>query len=120
MHDLETGEETDFELSELPNKIHLFGFISGYQQRTYHDEDPVNVKVAEKMGELHDELLESGYEGHDLEVFLVRLIYCLFADDTGIFPKDHFHYFIENKTNPNGSDTGAILATHISNAEQAI
>lgn len=111
LRDLETDEEANFALSELPNKTHLFGFISGYQLRTYHDEDPVNVKVAEKMGELHDELLESGYEGHNLEVFLVRLIYCLFADDTGIFPKDHFHYFIENKTNQNGSDTGAILAT---------
>lgn len=109
--DLESSEENSFTLEELPNKIHLFGFISGYKQRVYHDEDPVNIQVAEKMGELHDELLASGYEGHDLEEFLVRLIYCLFADDTGVFPLDHFHYFIESRTNPNGTDTGAILAT---------
>lgn len=111
LYDLDTGEETEFTLSDLPYKIHLFGFISGYKQRTYHDEDPVNIKVAIKMGELHDELLDSGYDGHDLEIFLVRLIYCLFADDTGIFPRDHFHYFMENRTHANGSDTGAILAT---------
>ena len=111
LYDLDTGEETDFALSDLPNKVHLFGFISGYKQRTYHDEDPVNVKVAEKMGELHDALLESGYAGHELEIFLVRLLYCLFADDTGIFTKDHFKYFIESRTSENGSDIGAIIAT---------
>ncbi len=62
------------------------------------------------MGELHDELLKSGYSGHALEVFLVRLVYTLFADDTGIFPKDHFHYFLENRTQANGFDTGSMLA----------
>ena len=111
LYDLEEDAEHDFTLVELPKKIHLFGFISGYQKRTYHDEDPVNIKVAEKMGELHDALLASGYKGHYLERLLVRLVYCLFADDTGIFTKDHFEYFIEDRTNPNGSDVGAILAT---------
>jgi hypothetical protein len=112
LYDLDANKEIDFTLADLPNKIHLFGFISGYTQRPITEEDPVNVKAAEKMGLLHDELLRSGYKGHDLEVFLVRLVYCLFADDTGIFqPKDHFHYFIEHRTNPNGSDTGAILTT---------
>ena len=111
LYDLESGDEHRFTLKELPRKIHLFGFISGYKPRVYRDEDPVNVKVAEKMAELHDELLASGYVGHPLEALLVRLVYCLFADDTGIFPKDHFHYFIENRTNQSGLDTGAILSS---------
>ena len=110
LHNLDSNEEFEFTLSELPEKIHLFGFISGYKQHAYHEEDPVNIRVAEKMGELHDELLKSGYSGHALEVFLVRLVYVLFADDTGIFPKDHFHYFLENRTNPNGFDTGSTLS----------
>ena len=110
LYNLETNDAASFTLSQLPNKIHLFGFISGYTKQTYTDEDPVNIKVAEKMGELHDALLESGYAGHELEIFLVRLLYCLFADDTGIFPKDHFEYFIESRTSENGSDTGAIIA----------
>jgi hypothetical protein len=110
LHNLDTNEESDFTLNELPEKIHLFGFISGYKQHAHHEEDPVNIRVAEKMGELHDELLKSGYSGHALEVFLVRLVYMLFADDTGIFPKDHFDYFLENRTNPNGFDTGSTLA----------
>ena len=109
LYDLDKDDIFDFALSDFPQKIHLFGFISGYKKRTYRDEDPVNIEVAEKMGELHDALLNSGYNGHKLEIFLVRLIYCLFADDTGIFPKDHFRYFIE-KTRENGSDTGPIIA----------
>lgn len=62
------------------------------------------------MGELHDALKESGYSGHKLEVFLVRLVYCLFADDTGIFPKDHFQFFLEDKTAEGGSSLVAMLS----------
>ncbi|MBA3242392.1 MAG: class I SAM-dependent DNA methyltransferase [Acidobacteria bacterium] len=110
LFDLETEEEHEFTLEELPDKIHLFGFISGYTKRTYKDQDPVNIAVAEKMGDLHDALLESGYKGHKLEIFLVRLVYCLFADDTGIFPKDHFRFFIEEKTDEGGANLGAMLS----------
>jgi hypothetical protein len=110
LFDLETGGEHSFTLEELPDNLHLFGFISGYTKRTYKDQDPVNIAVAEKMGELHDSLLESGYAGHKLEVFLVRLVYCLFADDTGIFPKDQFHYFLEEKTDESGNDVNARLS----------
>jgi hypothetical protein len=109
LYDLETREEFDFTLKEFPQKIHLFGFVSGYKQRIYKDEDPVNIKVAIKLGGLHDALLESGYTGHPLEIFLVRLVYCLFADDTGIFIKDQFQYLIENRTKENGTDVGPTL-----------
>jgi len=110
LFDLETNEEHSFKLEELPDKIHLFGFISGYTKRTYKDQDPVNIAVAEKMGELHDALLASGYRGHKLELFLVRLVYCLFADDTGIFPKDHFRFFLEEKTDESGANLGGMLS----------
>jgi type II restriction/modification system DNA methylase subunit YeeA len=51
--------------------------------------------------------LESGYNGHKLEVFLVRLVYCLFADDTSIFlPRSSFLTFLQNKTSENGSNLG--------------
>ena len=58
LYDLEADTETDFLLTDLPAQIHRFGFMSGYTKRTYQDEDPVNVQVAEKMGELHDALQE--------------------------------------------------------------
>lgn len=62
------------------------------------------------MGKLHDRLKAAGYEGHDLEVVLVRLLFCLFADDTGIFqPVQSFRDWIENRTAIDGSDLGAKL-----------
>ncbi|MCW5962013.1 MAG: class I SAM-dependent DNA methyltransferase [Pyrinomonadaceae bacterium] len=110
LYNLETNEEIEFLLEELPNHIHRFGAISGYQQRIYKEQDAVNIAVAMKLGELHDALLDSGYTGHKLEVFLVRLVYCLFADDTGIFlPRSSFLYFLEEKTLENGANLGAML-----------
>ncbi len=109
LHDLETGERTDFPLAELPRQIGRFGFISGYQTRTYKEEDPVNVQAAERMGRLHDALKAAGYDGHALELLLVRLLFCLFADDTGIFPRQSFHELIAQRTREDGSDLGMWL-----------
>jgi len=110
LYDLEENSHIEFTLTDLPKNIHHFGFILGYQKRTYKEEDPVNIKAAEMMGKLHDALLESGYAGHKLEVFLVRILFCLFADDTGIFSKDHFNFYLENKTKEDGSDLGMHLS----------
>lgn len=107
LHDLEESTTVRFPLRDLPNHIENFGFILGVQKRTFRDQDPVNIQASEIMGRLHDALKASGYEGHDLERFLVRLLFCLFADDTGIFePRDIFSALIIERTNPDGSDTG--------------
>ena len=74
------------------------------------DQDPVNIKASERVGQLHDALEESGYTGHDLEQFLVRIVFCFFADDTGIFePRDIFLDLLENRTREDGSDLGGWL-----------
>jgi hypothetical protein len=112
LYDLDDKKEYEFGIKDFHRNIKLFGFIAGYQKRTFKDEDPVNIKAAELMGKLHDQLEESGYEGHPLEVFLVRLLFCLFGDDTGIFEKDTFKEFIEVKTNEDDSDLGAWLAQY--------
>jgi hypothetical protein len=110
LYDLDSGDDYEFPLTKLPERIQLFGFISGYRKREYKEQDPVNIKVAMKLGELHDALSASGYTGHKLEAFLVRLVYCLFADDTGIFlPQRSFLDFLEQKTAENGSNVGALL-----------
>lgn len=110
LYDLDDKKEHEFSIKDFHKKIKLFGFIAGYQKRSFKDEDPVNIKAAELMGKLHDQLEESGYEGHPLEVFLVRLLFSLFADDTGIFERNTFKEFIEVKTSEDGSDLGALLA----------
>jgi len=99
-----TSERFTFKLKELRKHVRRFANIAGYTtQRIREDQVEVNVKAAEKMAKLHDALKDHGYDGHDLEVYLVRLLFCLFADDTGIFPQDSlFHYIEESK--PDGSD----------------
>lgn len=108
--DLEEKADTEFKLSELHKNIELFGFIAGYTKHKQHVEDPVNIAAAELMGRLHDELKASGYTGHILEIFLVRILFCLFADDTGIFRKESFLNYIHDRTNEDGSDLGIRLA----------
>lgn len=98
-------------LAELPGRVQDFGFIVGQEKRVFRDQDPVNVRASEMMGALHDALEESGYVGHDLEQFLVRLLFCLFADDTGIFqPLGAFEDFIKHRTREDGGDIGALLS----------
>ncbi|GMO46271.1 MAG: N-6 DNA methylase [Termitinemataceae bacterium] len=103
------GKLYKFILTELVDHIELFAYIAGYKDVVLKKFDLVNIEAAEKMGKLHDSLKEVGYKGHDLEVYLVRLLFCLFADDTGIFEHDHFIKYIAARTNPDGTD----LALHI-------
>ena len=108
--DRDEREETHFALADLPRHVEQFGFILGVQRRTFRDQDPVNIKASELIARLHDALKASGYDGHDLELFLVRTVFCLFADDTGIFePRDIFLQFIEERTAPDGADLGLWL-----------
>jgi hypothetical protein len=109
LYDLEATEDgfLEFNLSELVNHVQSFGFIAGYQKKIYKDEDPVNIQAAELMGKLHDRLKEIGYEGHPLEVYLVRILFCLFAEDTTIFEKQQFQNYIEERTSEDGSDLAA-------------
>ncbi|MBZ0114035.1 MAG: N-6 DNA methylase, partial [Thermoanaerobaculia bacterium] len=110
LEDLDSGERHEFSLKDLSKNLRLFGFIAGYEARPVRAQDPINLRAAERMGKLHDRLKASGFEGHDLEVLLVRLLFSLFADDTGIFqPVQSFRDWIENRTSVDGSDLGAKL-----------
>ena len=111
LHDLDERERRFFALTDLPRNVEQFGFILGIQKRTFKDQDPVNIQASELMGDLHDALEQSGYTGHDLERLLVRTVFCLFADDTGIFePRDSFLDFLETRTREDGSDLGLWLS----------
>ncbi len=112
LYDRDEREKVSFRLSELPANVEAFSFILGVH-RVFRDQDPANIRASELVGKLHDMLDESGYKGHDLERFLVRIVFCLFADDTGIFkPRDLFLNFIEERTTRDGEDLGAML-THL-------
>jgi hypothetical protein len=111
LHDLETGEQKDFLLAHLSRNLNLFGFITGYQKASFRESDPVNIHAAAKVGQLHDQLYDADFRGHALEIFLVRIVYCLFADDTGIFQsRDQFNFQIAERSRPDGGDLGALLS----------
>ncbi len=93
-----------FKLNDFVNNVQHFGYILGYQKKVYKEQDPANIKAAELMGKLHDRLKEIGYTGHPLEVYLVRILFLMFSEDTTIFNKQQFQDYIEQRTNEDGSD----------------
>lgn len=111
LYDLEAAAKpAKFTLADLPKHVEAFNFIRGLEKREFKDQDPVNIKASELVGKLHDALEATKYKGHDLERFLVRIVFCLFADDTGIFePRGLLLDYLKNRTNEDGSDTGSKL-----------
>lgn len=109
LYNLDEKKQWKFKLEELPSKVRLFGFLAGYNESEYEESIPINRKAAEQMGLLHDELLSIGYDGHPLEVYLVRLLFCLFAEDTGLFePKQFYDYIASSRDD--GKDLAQKLA----------
>jgi hypothetical protein len=109
LYDLEEDKILDFKLNDLVNNVQHFGFILGYQKKVYKEQDPANIKAAELMGKLHDRLEEIGYTGHPLEVYLVRILFLLFSEDTTIFNKQQFQEYLEQRTAEDGSDLASKL-----------
>jgi restriction-modification enzyme MmeI-like protein len=123
LHDLEPDDQRvlplvdtgrvhtiEFPLADFHKYIHNFAFIPGYQQHKFEEQDPINIEAVEIMGRLHDALEQGGYSGHQLERFLVRILFCLFAEDTGIFERELFRLYLVNRTADDGSDLGLHLA----------
>lgn len=110
LYDLEAGSQSEFALEALYQHVQLFGFIAGYQTTVAQEQDPVNIQAAEQMGRLHDQIKTIGYAGHELEVYLVRLLFCLFAEDTSIFERRQFQDLIEQRTADDGQDLAYWLA----------
>lgn len=107
VRDTETGVETRFTLGDLPARVELFAFLAGYTRSTsFEAEEEANIRATGLLATIHDELLAFRYPAHDTRVLLVRLLYCLFADDTGVWAHRLFEDFIDVKTNLDGSDLG--------------
>ncbi len=111
LKDLEEGTELRFALNELPKHVNAFSFMRGQKPARIHAQDPINDKAVKKLSKLHDALRRDGYKGHDLQLLLVRLLFCLFADKTGLFePQGRFADLIESRSREDGSDLGEILS----------
>ena len=128
IHDLEPEPDPDaplrqrlpasfeFPLADFHKHIRHFFFMAGYKQHKLNPEDPANLEATQLMCELHDALEAGDYgtdvtgrAGHELKQFLVRLLFCLFAEDNGIFRARDFQFYLENHTAADGSDLGPKL-----------
>ncbi len=103
------SSRVSFTLNDFPRAIRHFAFMLGQTRLRLQPEDPANQKAYHRMCQLHDALRAGGFTGHELERLLVRLLFCLFAEDTGIFPPDSFTQYIRTRTREDGSDLGQHL-----------
>jgi N-6 DNA Methylase len=99
----------EFALEDLPQHIDRFLSLAGYTSRRFESEAAVNVKAAELLGRVYDEIAATGYAGHPLRGFIVRLLFLLFGDDTGLWPRKQFSDLLVNRTSEDGSDLGMWL-----------
>lgn len=107
-------ERLDIELDELYSNYGFFLPLAGLEKAIISSENPADVKAAEKMGKLFDLIrvhndLSKPEDIHALNVFLTRLLFCLFAEDTGIFEPAQFTSAIKSYTEEDGSDLDAFL-----------
>lgn len=113
--DTKTNETLDVELSELHKNIDFFLPWTGKEKYVAHQENPADVKAAEKMAHIYDEIvklnpsLTQKDKNHSLNVFLTRLLFCFFAEDTGIFKDNIFTKTIVNYTSEDGADLADVL-----------
>lgn len=108
---LDTGAIGEFRLDELTEHLDLFWWLAGYEvgHRSYPDEVAANLKATELLADLYDALLASGYPATDLREWITRILFCLFADDAGVFDRGAFHSYLVLHTARDGHDLGDII-----------
>jgi type I restriction-modification system DNA methylase subunit len=106
IYDLEAKQRNETSIEELPKHASWFKFLLEGKQEAIVEEREIDRNAAYTISKLHEALLRINFKGRDLEVFLTRLLFCLFADDTGIFNENgQFRRFVES-AKPDGSDIG--------------
>lgn len=116
--DTKTTETLDIKFSDLPKQFDFFLPWAGMEKAVYQGENPADVKAAEKMAKLFDLIKADNFDDsdsdnlealHNLNVFLTRLLFCYFAEDTGIFSDNQFSSVIQSHTKEDGSDVAEYL-----------
>ncbi len=107
--DTKTEDTLDISIQELPKHYDFFLPWAGLEKTQLQGENPADIKAAERMGRLYDLILENNppqtdADRHALNIFLSRLLFCFFAEDTGIFEADLFTNSVASHTADDGSD----------------
>jgi hypothetical protein len=114
VYDHDNDELREFALEELSDNIELFDFIRLDDDALRWDQEQAeaSVKACRELSTLHDLIEAAGYTGHKLEVFLVRLLFCFFAEDAGIFDsKGQFSKYVVEHSEDSGAGTGATISS---------
>jgi type I restriction-modification system DNA methylase subunit len=109
-----THDRLDIPITDLPKYYDFFLPWAGMEKATHAAENPADVKAAEKMTKLFDEIKKDNPDTspafiHNLNIFFTRLLFCYFAEDTNIFEDQQFTYAIQSHTRTDGSDLDAYL-----------
>ncbi len=110
VHDLDAATTERFPLASLPDRLELFGLLEGRDRRRYDSDEDVNLAATGLLAAFHDALKANGYPDHERRVLLTRVLFCLLADDAGVWPLGLFEDFLRLHTRPDGSDLGPQLA----------
>lgn len=110
LYDLKEDTQNECALTDLSKHAGWFRFLTEDDAPAIVEESPINRQAAYAVSRLHEALLLAKFAGRDLEVFLTRLLFCFFADDTGIFGRDGQFREVVEATREDGRDTGARLA----------
>lgn len=113
--DLKADERLDIEMGELDKNYAFFLPLAGYEKAIMYSEHPADLKASERMGHLFDLICErnaltSSEDIHALNVFLTRLLFCFYAEDTGIFDEGQMSYALQSYTKEDGSDVDQFFA----------
>lgn len=114
VYDHDNDELREFALEDLSDNIELFDFIRLDDDALRWDQEQAeaSVKACRELSKLHDLIEAAGYNGHKLEVFLVRLLFCFFAEDAGIFDsKGQFSKYVVEHSEDSGAGTGATISS---------
>ena len=114
-YDLREKDTYENQLERLPSDFAFFYPLMDVERVHYVEESPADIKAAEKLAKLHDELrsyneFRSDDDLHDLNIFISRLLFCFFAEDTGIFEDNLFTSSIQRYTKEDGSDLSDYLS----------
>ena len=109
-----TKDQLDIPITDLPKYYDFFLPWAGMEKATHAAENPADVKAAEKMAKLFDEIKKDNSDTspefiHNLNIFFSRLLFCYFAEDTNIFEDNQFSHAVESHTRADGSDLDAYL-----------
>ncbi|TEW83159.1 class I SAM-dependent DNA methyltransferase [Psychrobacter sp. 230] len=114
INDTKYDETLDCDFADLYKNYHFLLPLAGLERAREYSEHPADVQASEKMGRLFDHIrklneFNTADDLHALNIFLTRLLFCFYAEDTGIFKADQFYDVIDRTTNIDGSDVDSIL-----------